>query len=126
MGGWTLLCDGQVFRVPRRGGQGGISPRAARAPRKGRGVFIAVLGAFIAVVDGYVVILSETGFVLLLHGLFLTFIAGAAARKRIPLNQYPILLAIVIATVLVVIFNVYWIAIHERAPFYPFYSASLE
>ncbi len=101
--------------------------RDARAARKGRGALVLFLGACIAVVDGYVAIQSETGFLLLLlHGAFFALVVGTAARKRIPLNRYPILMAMVVATFFVAAFNMFWIAAHGWKPFYPFYSANLE
>ncbi len=75
--------------------------------------------------DGYVTIQSETGFSLILHGAFLALVAGIAAQKRIPLKQYPILLAMVVATFFGAAFNMYWFEVYGWKPFYPFYSANL-
>ncbi len=82
-------------------------------------------GICIAFIDGYVAILSETGFLLLLHGAFLALVVGFVTRKRIPLARHAILLAMVVATFFVAGLNMYWIAAHGWKFFYPFYSANL-
>nr|QEE17482.1 hypothetical protein DSAG12_03319 [Candidatus Prometheoarchaeum syntrophicum] len=79
-----------------------------------------------SVIDGYAAIQGESGFILLLLHLIATIVTITfIAFKKVNPLKYPLLLTLLISTIFVVLYNLYWIIKFGINPLYPFYSGNL-
>jgi len=89
-------------------------------------VLIIFFSLCYSVIDGYAAIEGESGFILLLLHFIVTImtIVFISVKKLNPL-KYPLLLTLVISTIFVFLYNLYWILKFGINPIYPFYSGNL-
>ncbi|MHA1291834.1 MAG: hypothetical protein ACTSQJ_04095 [Promethearchaeota archaeon] len=85
------------------------------------------MGIGICIIDGYAALRSECGFVIMiLHIIFAICALIVIIIKKINPLYYPILSAMLLATIFVIITNIDWILKYGVENYYPFYSSNLK
>jgi hypothetical protein len=88
--------------------------------------FLIPLGVGIGVLDGYAAIRSEAGFILMiLHIVLLGTQVVLIASKKINPLKYPVFMALLISSLFVIGYNIYWIFEEGIRAYYPFWSSNL-
>ena len=89
-------------------------------------VLIIFFSLCYSVIDGYAAIDGESGFVLLILHLIATIVSIVLiVVRKLNLLNYPLLLTLLISTIFVFLYNLFWILKFGINPIYPFYSGNL-
>jgi len=91
-------------------------------------LFLTLCAAIgITVINGYAALRSESGLVIMIMQITFSICAIIVILvKKIDPRKYPILLAMLLATIFVVFLNIEWMLTYGVKDYYPYYSSNLK